>query len=68
MATKKIITTQDKINTITKATKFTVEEVLNLPTNTFEEIYNDVVEMNRLIARVEIHEILHHADSSKSNT
>ena len=64
MATKKVITTQDKIDTITSATKFTATELLNLPVTKFEEIYLDVVEMKKAIASVEIHELLLHAGKS----
>jgi hypothetical protein len=66
MATKKIITTQDKIDTITSATKFTATELLNLPTTKFEEIYLDVVAMNKAISAVQIHEILLHAGTSNT--
>lgn len=56
---KKITTLQDKINLIVEHTILTPDEVLKLPLETFEKVYEDVSVMIAAIHRVECDVILY---------
>ena len=58
---KKITTLQDKINLITEHTILTSDEVLKLPLEIFEKVYEDVSVMIAAIHRVERDVILYSA-------
>lgn len=54
-----IITLQDKIDLIVNRTTLTPDDLLKLPTETFEKIYEDVSVMIAAIHRVECDVILY---------
>lgn len=59
---KRTVTTlQDKINLIVEHTMLTPDDVLKLPTETFEKVYEDVSVMIAAIHRVECDVILYGA-------